>query len=98
MPLTHKDPANIDMITRMIGAAGRHVAGLDPDALARLAELRDAVDLAVVVAIAGQRSQGVYWSSIAGALGVTKEAVIQRYGPMVRALQQANRLPAGQHG
>lgn len=86
VPLTHKDPANIAMIARMIGAAGRHVAYMDPDQLARLAELRDAVDLAVVIAVHGQRASEVYWSTIAEALGVTKEAVIQRYGPLIRAL------------
>lgn len=83
MPHSHKDPANISMIARMMTAAGRTVAGLDPDQLARLCDLRQTLDQAIVTAVAGQRSQGVYWSSIGDALGVTKEAVIQRYGPAV---------------
>lgn len=81
MPHTHKDPANIDMIGRMITAAGRHVGGMDPPDLARLVRLRVTLDAAVMDAVRGQRSQGVQWSSIAESLGVTKEAVVQRFGP-----------------
>lgn len=84
MPRTEKDPANLDMIGRMIDAAGRTVAGYDPDQLARLAALRGRIDAAMVTAIAGQRAAGIYWSSIGDALGVTKEAVIMRYGALVR--------------
>lgn len=89
MPHSHKDPANIDMIGRMITSAGRHVAGLDPADLARLAELRNTLDDAIGVAVTGQRDAGVFWTSIAEALGVTKEAAVQRYLPRVRANRAA---------
>jgi hypothetical protein len=96
--------ANLDMVGRMIDAAGRTAAGYDPDQLARLAGLHDRIDAAMVVAIAGQRAAGVTWSSIGEALGVTKQAVIQLYGPKVIALarsievrwDQAERLGRGE--
>lgn len=83
MPHEHRDPGNIDMIARMIGAAGRTVGTLDPDQLARLDALHRRVDEAMVAAIIGQRRAGIRWESIGDALGVTKQAVIQRYGPRV---------------
>lgn len=84
MPHTHKDPANLKMIGRMIDAAGRHVGERDPDILAELCGLRDNLERAIDRAVVGQRESGIYWSSIAEALGVTKEAVVQRYGPSSR--------------
>lgn len=80
MPHRHKDPANIDMIARMIGAAGKRAAGMDPDQLARLQHLHRVVDQATAVAVAGQREQGVTWESIGDALGVTKQAALMRWG------------------
>lgn len=77
------------MIGRMITAAGRRVGGYDPDQLARLVGLHRTLDGAVVEAVAGQRAAGVTWRSIGEALGVTKEAVIQAYGPAVRELKGA---------
>lgn len=73
--------ATIAAATRMIRAAGRRAGGDDPDTLAALAALHRAVDDALAEAVAGQRSQGVRWESIAQALGVTKQAVVQRWGP-----------------
>lgn len=84
MPHKENDPGNLAMIGRMIDAAGRRVAGYDPDQLARLASLHDNLDRAMVTAIRGQRRTGITWVSIGEALGVTKEAVVQRYGPRVR--------------
>lgn len=80
MPHKHSDPANLDMIARMIAAAGRRAAGLDPDQLARLQRLHRAVDDATAVAVAGQRSAGITWESIGEALGVTKQAALMRWG------------------
>lgn len=85
MPHTEKDPANLKMISRMIISAGRHVGQRDPDLLADLCNLRIDLENAINIAVIGQRESGIYWSSIAEALGVTKEAVIQRYGPRVRS-------------
>lgn len=76
----HSDPANLAMIARMIAAAGKRAAGMDPDQLARLQDLHRAVDQATAVAVAGQRSQGITWESIGQALGVTKQAALMRWG------------------
>jgi len=85
MPHENRDPGNVAMVGRMIDSAGRTLAGFDPDQLARLYALHTRVEHAMVTAIAGQRRQGVHWSSIAAALGVSKAAVIQRWGPRVSA-------------
>lgn len=81
----HPTPEYVASVGRMIRAAGRRVGQEDADDLAILATLRAEVEEAIVEAIAGQRSAGVRWASIGEALGVTKEAVIMRYGPKVRA-------------
>lgn len=81
--MSHKeaDPGNVAATARLIRAAGRRLAGYDPDQLPRLQALHRAVDDAMVEAVRGQREQGITWVSIAEALGVTKEAVVQAYGP-----------------
>jgi hypothetical protein len=81
MPHTHKDVANLDMMARMIRAAGRTVGEYDPDQLCRLDGLKSVLDAAMVAAVRGQRESGVTWQSIGEALGVTRQAVIQLYGP-----------------
>lgn len=78
------DPGNIAMCARMIRSAGRHCAQRDPDQLARLAGLQGVLDAALMVAVRGQRSQGVTWESIGDALGVTKQGAIMAFGPKGR--------------
>lgn len=89
MPHTHKDVANIDMIVRMVRAAGRTAGEYDPDQLARLAAVKDAVDRAMIEAVAGQRAAGVTWQTIGDALGVTRQAMIMYYGPKIDELWQS---------
>lgn len=71
------------MVRRMIRGAGRRVAGADPEDLAELVRLREAVDAAVLDAVRGQRAQGITWQSIGDALGVTKQAAILRWAPHI---------------
>lgn len=85
MPHEHRDIGNLDMCARMITAAGKRLAWEDPDQLARLYDLHRLVDNAMVVAIGGQRSHGIFWESIGDALGVSKQAAIMRWGPRVSA-------------
>ena len=73
------DVANIDMIGRMIRAAGHRVGGYDPDQLVRLAAIREVLDAAIVDAVTGQRSQGITWQSIGDALGITRQAALMGY-------------------
>lgn len=78
----------IAMTGRMIRASGRHAGESDPEQLAALARLQEQLDDALVEAVRGQREAGVWWSSIAEALGVTKQACIQRWAKKVEAVQQ----------
>lgn len=83
MPHSRKDTANLDMIARMVTAAGKRLADYDPEDLPRLLRIKAIVDEAMVVAIAGMRLSGVTWQSIGDSLGVTRQAVIMGYGPAV---------------
>ena len=90
MPHKESDPGNVDMIARLITAAGRRLGGYDPDQLRRLRDLHRKVDGALVDAVAGQRACGVTWRAIGEGLGVSKEAAIQMFGAEVRARAAAN--------
>lgn len=64
---------------RMIGAVGLRVAGEDPQDLTLLVGLRAHVDLALQCAVDGQRAKGVTDVAIGEALGMTRQAVQQRW-------------------
>lgn len=80
MPHSEKDPANLDMCSRMIRAAGRRAADFDENQLARLQGLHSAVDAATADAVAAMRARGVTWAAIGAALGVTRQAALMRWG------------------
>ena len=82
-------PDYLAMMRRMIRAAGRRVAQADPEDLATLVELREALDLAVADAVAGQRAGGASWADVARGLGCTRQSAHERYG--VRANLTADR-------
>lgn len=67
-------------LARLIRAAGRHVGQEDPAQLAKLVELQSVLAEAIQTAIDGQRDSGITWQSMAAELGVTKQAVIMRWG------------------
>jgi hypothetical protein len=71
------------MVKRQIRAHGRRVAAADPEDLAGLLELREVVEEAIAVAVAGQRAEGASWARIALGLGVTRQAAQQMYGKRV---------------
>lgn len=77
------------MMRRMIAAAGRRVANADPDDLALLVDLHEALDDAIVTAVVGQRSAGITWQSIGEATGTTRQAAIMKWAPKAGAYAAA---------
>ncbi len=82
-------------------AAGRQLTA--GDAIAGMAQLRDAAELALRELIAFARVNGATWSEIAELLGVTTQAAHKRYGPraaparapaLLRAVSASARRPA----
>ena len=71
------------MVRRIIAAHGRRCADADPEDLAELVALRQAVDAAVQTAVDGLRDQGVSWSQIGAGLGITKQAAQAAWGRRV---------------
>jgi hypothetical protein len=67
------------MTARIVSGAGRRVADADPEELAQLLQLRDAVDQAVLEAVTGLRRSGVTWQDIGDAIGTTRQAAIMRW-------------------
>lgn len=70
----------IASVARMIRAAGRRCADADEVELAALLALRDEVDRAVDVAVAGMRERGHSWAWIGQGVGMTRQAARQRWG------------------
>ena len=65
---------------RVIRAHGRRVAAGDPDALVALLALGREVNDATGQAVKGLRNAGYSWEDIADRLGVSRQAVQQRWG------------------
>jgi hypothetical protein len=67
-------------IRRVLRAYGRRVADGDVEAITALVATADQVDTAIREAITGLRAVGYSWADIAMRLGVTRQAVQQRWG------------------
>lgn len=82
-------------IRRAIRAHGRRVGDGDVDALPELAQLRDEVDVALAEAVAGLRAapHAHSWQRIADALGVTRQAAMQRW-PSAHGARRPGGQPA----
>ncbi len=70
----------LEMLRRMIAAAGRRVAIADEEELAQLVSLRDALEEAIEVGVRGQRATGSSLAQIGRGLGVSRQAVHKRWG------------------
>lgn len=73
----------LEMLRRMIAAAGRRVADADEVELGTLLGLRADLEKAIAEAVSGQRRRGVSWAFIASASGTTRQAAQQRWGSRV---------------
>jgi hypothetical protein len=67
-------------LRRVIRAYGRRIASGDIDAIADMAATAELFDTAIRDAITGLRAIGYSWADIALRLGVTRQAVQQRWG------------------
>ena len=77
----------------LVAETGGSVDGSPPallHALSQLADLGERVEWAMLSVIGEARTEGVTWSAIGDALGVTKQAAQQRFAPYVqKAIEQA---------
>jgi hypothetical protein len=67
-------------LRRVIRAYSRRVASGDIDAITEMAATADHLDIAIRDAITGLRAIGYSWADVALRLGVTRQAVQQRWG------------------
>ena len=65
---------------RVLAAYGRRVATGDVEALAPMLALSRSLDEAIGQAVTGLRQFGYSWAEIGARLGLTKQAVHQRWG------------------
>lgn len=72
-------PEYAAMMRRMMRAHGRRVANADPEDLAELVALREALEDSIAEAVAGMRSR-LSWAEVARGLGTTRQAAQMRYG------------------
>lgn len=71
------------MLRRITRAAGRRVAEADPEDLEQLLAIRAEVDHAIVEAVRGLRASGYTWEQIGAVMGVTRQAVLMRFNPLL---------------
>ena len=65
---------------RILRAYARRVATGDIEALTRMTSLADDIEAAIRSAVTGLRDHGYSWAEIGSRLGVTRQAVQQRWG------------------
>lgn len=71
----------LQMLGRMIRAAGPRVGNADMDELTTLLALRDELDDVIGQAVRSVRENGGYsWQAIGDAAGITRQAAQQRWG------------------
>lgn len=79
--------AYLDFARRIIRRAGERIGDADPWALADLLTIRDTLDDAITVGVAGLRREGYSWADIARPLGITRQTCQQVYGPKIKDME-----------
>jgi hypothetical protein len=67
-------------VRRILHAYSRRVADGDVEALALMLGLAEEIDTAIAEAVNGLRGCGYSWTEIGSRLGITRQAVQQRWG------------------
>jgi len=67
-------------LRRAIRALARRICGGDIEAITGMAQLSGELDNAIRQAVTGLRKRGYSWAEIGTRLGVTRQAVQQRWG------------------
>jgi hypothetical protein len=67
-------------IRRILRAYSRRIADGDVEALSLMTSLADELDAAIAEAVKGLRGRGYSWAEIGSRLGITRQAVQQRWG------------------
>lgn len=73
------DVEYIQMVTRMIRAAGKRGANADAYMLKLIREMHEAVDQAELIAVDGLREQGFSWDELGADQGINRQATLRRY-------------------
>lgn len=77
---TYRETSDVTAaVARLIRSLGNRIATEDPEALAHLRELQTVLRDAWATAVAGIRDSGATDSTIGDALGITRQAVEQRW-------------------
>lgn len=74
-------PDFIQMVRRIVRAAGRRMANGDTDQLRDLIAIRGDLDDAILAAVRGLRASGHTWEDIGAATGTTRQAALMKWGP-----------------
>ena len=81
-----------------LSARGQNVNATDDALFAgmeALADLGERIDWALLALVGEARSRGISWAALGKALGISKQAVHQRFGPWIeQALAQGNQAVA----
>lgn len=81
MATRHETPDYAAMLSRMIRSYGRRIGDGNPEDLAMALQLQHDLDAVITDAVLTMReTHGYSWAQLADELGMTRQAVQQRYG------------------
>lgn len=67
-------------VTRILKAAQKRISAADPEDLAAMVDLRNALDEAIDGAARGMHDAGFSWTEIARPLGISRQAALKKWG------------------